>query len=84
MWNTDREEILLLKSSNEYMKEKIDNIESLLKDFIKSADTKFATKEEHRQNKEDIEKINKIFFWLWTLVIGAIILAILNLVVIWK
>ena len=46
------------------MKEKIDNIESLLKDFIKSADTKFATKEEHRQNKEDIEKINKIFFWL--------------------
>ena len=81
MATTEREEILLLKKDQEYMKEKIDNIESLLKEFIATAPEKFATKTEHQQNKEAIEKINKIFFWLGTLIIGAIVVAILQLVI---
>ena len=80
MATTEREEILLLKKDQEYMKEKIDNIESLLKEFISTAPEKFATRAEHNQNKEAIEKINKIFFWLGTLIIGAIVIAILQLV----
>ena len=57
MATTEREEILLLKKDQEYMKEKIDNIESLLKEFISSAPEKFATKAEHKNNHERINKI---------------------------
>ena len=64
----ERTDIELLKQEQSYMNKKIDNIEDLLKEFIKSADAKFATKSEHRINKEAIDKINKVFFWFGTVV----------------
>lgn len=63
----------------DYMKKGIDEI----KIFMAKSDERYATKIEHKQNREDIEKINKIFFWLGTLIIGAIILAVLNQLL-WK
>ena len=65
---TERTDIELLKQEQSYMNKKIDNIEDLLKEFIKSANDKFATKVEHRINKEAIDKINKVFFWFGTVV----------------
>ena len=78
---TERTDIELLKQEQSYMNKKIDNIEDLLKEFIKSANDKFATKSEHRINKEAIDKINKVFFWFGTVVWWSILVAILNLVI---
>lgn len=82
-FNEHKTEIALMKKDQEYTIEKVTNIEKMLKWFIESANKKYSTKDEHKQNREDIEKINKIFFWLGTLIIGAIILAVLNLLL-WK
>lgn len=82
-FNEHKTELALMKKDQEYTKEKVVNIEKMMKDFISSADVKYATKQEHKQNKEDIEKINKIFFWLGTLIVWTIVLAVINLVL-WK
>ena len=41
---SERTEIELIKQEQSYMNKKIDNIESMMKDFINSADEKYASK----------------------------------------
>lgn len=76
-------ELALMKKDIESIKEGISELKNIVKEWFAKADEKFATKDEHKQNKEAIEKINKIFFWLGTLVVWAIVVAILNLVLKW-
>lgn len=79
MENNDTQ-IALLKQAMEFQNKEIIEIKKILLDFIDSADKKFATKEEHRQNKEEIEaikgtqsKVQMALLWtFWTLFLAAI------------
>lgn len=64
-----------------FMQKDIDDIKTLLTEFIKSAPDKFASKEDHQENKDNIEKINKVFFWLWGIIGSTIVIALLNLII---
>lgn len=64
-----------------YMKEEMKEIKSTLKEFIATADNKYATKEEHKANLERIAKIESILYKLtWTVVL-AVVTAIIQTVV---
>lgn len=73
--------IAILNNNFEHMKWNIEEIKTLLTDFIKSSDYKFATKEQHKKNEEDIEKLKEdninfkilIAKWLWIWYIISII-----------
>jgi len=56
----EEKEVALIKQSHNFMKEKVESIEALLKDFIESVDHKFATKDEHKTNQGKIEKIDEL------------------------
>ena len=64
-----------------YMKEEMKEIKTTLKEFISSADNKYATKEQHIANLERITKIEWILNKLtWTIVI-AVVWAAIQLVI---
>ena len=62
----EQKEIILLKNNFTYMQKKIDNIENMLKDFIKVSDKKYA-------QKVSVDRLWSIvwaviwfvFVWLW-------------------
>jgi len=56
----EEKEVALIKQSHNFMKEKVESIETLLKDFIESVDHKFATKDEHKLNQDKIQKIDEL------------------------
>jgi len=66
----------IMSKDIEYLKKDIGDIKTLMTNFISRADSTYATKDEHKDNRERIEKINKIFLWLvmlvWSIIIGAL------------
>lgn len=76
-------EVALLNNSFEYMKEKVDSIETLLKDFIKSAPDKFATKQDHIDNREKINMLYKILWAVIAFVFTALWTVLLNVILNW-
>lgn len=75
--STPNTEIALLKQAMDFQNKEIWEIKKILIDFIESAPNKFATKEEHKANKEAIEEIrsahNKIA-WSAISFIGATVI----------
>ena len=69
----------LIKQHNNYMQKEINEIKELLTWFIKSADIKFATKEEHQSNSKRIDYLVKILLWMWVWAIMAIIYWLIDL-----
>lgn len=89
LWKLDdrmsekEKEVALLNNSFEYMKEKVDSIETLLKDFIESAPDKFATKQDHIDNKEKINMLYKIVWTVIGFVFTALWTVLLNIILNW-
>lgn len=73
-------DVALMKQTIEFMQKDIGEIKQMTKDFISSADSKYATQEQHLQNKIAIDKINKIFLWIGGIVGATIVGAILKLI----
>jgi hypothetical protein len=73
-------EIALLKQEVQYIKEWMTRMETMMKDFISTANSTFATKQEHEQNKIKIQSIEdaqskvvwSILWTFWTLIIWFI------------
>lgn len=61
-------EIALIKQAMDFQNKEISEIKKILLEFIDSANDKFATKEEHKANKVEIELIksthSKVISWL--------------------
>lgn len=79
MTKTDREQILLLQQEQKFMNEKIDknheevmNAIGKIENFLEKLPDSFATKMEHRSNKESIDRLWKI---VWA-VIGFVFVGI--------
>jgi hypothetical protein len=52
-------EIATIQANYKNMSDKLDEIKIIMVDFIKTSETKFSTREEHRKNCEEIEKLKK-------------------------
>lgn len=74
--------IALINMSMKNIEDKVDDIKETLTTFISSADTKYSSKEEFKQNKDRIDKIDDNIKWIVKIVIWTVILAMLSLVVI--
>ena len=64
----------------EHMKNSVNEIKTDLKDFIKSADSKYSTKEEHKNNSEKIARIENAILWLAAIMVTAVLGTIMNTV----
>ena len=70
----------VLMAEFEHVKEAVNEIKTDLKDFIKSADSKYSTKEEHKNNSEKIARIESAILWLAAIMVTAVLGAIMNTV----
>ena len=70
----------VLMAEFEHVKEAVNEIKTDLKDFIKSADAKYSTKEEHKNNSEKIARIENAILWLAAIMVTAVLGAIMNTV----
>lgn len=82
-----KEETCIQKTNIALTQQSIMNIEKDLKNlsekmdkFIDSADIKYATKFEHNQNKEKIDKIDWVLNRLNWIIITAVVWALLTLI----
>lgn len=73
-------ELTLLKM--EQIEKDIKALSDMMKGFIDSADKTYATKTEHNQNSEKINKIDDTLKWLNRLVLWIVITAIVATVII--
>ncbi len=64
----------------EHMKNSVNEIKTDLKDFIKSADSKYATKDDHKNSSEKIARIENAILWLAAIMVTAVLGAIMNTV----
>ena len=76
-WNNTNMTLQLMQDN---IDKRFDKIESLIEKGFEKSDMKYATKQEHAQNKESISRVWKIiwavitfvFLWLWGIMFLAI------------
>lgn len=81
----DEARIAVLESNQSNMTETLKRIETKVDKLdgkVDWLDTKFATKDDHKQNKERIEKLEAIVNKVVWIVIGAVLVASLSLVLV--
>ena len=69
--------IEVFKQGFDYMKEGIDDIKSSLKDIKNEMRTSYATKDELKTVKEDVEGLLNLKEWAMKIVVSSIIVALL-------
>jgi len=82
-------ELALFRQKQEYMDEKIDKNHkevmlavTQIKTSLETLPEKFATKDEHRQNRESIDRVWRIIWWVITFVFTALF-GMIGAVLIW-
>ena len=82
------ESILILKKDSEYMRKEFDEHRKETKDGFKEIkaliidqNKTYATKKEHEENSKKIRGLYKIWIFIWTPFVLAILAAIINLTI---
>jgi len=83
-----KEETCIQKTNIALFKLTMDNIENNIKNlsdkmdkFIDSADNKYASKVEHLQNQEKIDKIENVLSKLNWIIISSVVIALLTIII---
>lgn len=74
-------EIALIKQSLKYMKDGIDEIKQELRDFKRELIDGFVTKEKFQALEQDVKELKSLKEWALRIVLGAVIVALLALVI---